>query len=341
MSWILAPISAIFAVVSYIRWRLYRWRILPQKKAPGPVVSVGNIGMGGTGKTPCAIWLAAELKSRGFEPAILTRGYRRTRKERMLIIGDAPEAALAGDEPALMARKLPDIPIAVDADRAASAKEIGEANRRVFILDDGFQHLKLDRDFDIVLLPGNDLLSGEHFFPWGNLRDGRWRLSEADTVILVGERASIKDISYLGLNVPIFTAKKKPVSVMTITGQHLPLRELEGSRVVAFAGIANPSGFKETLESIGAEIAAIVPFPDHHRYSARDIKRIEAVAENKRVDILVTTEKDAVRLVGHQFRLQTYVVSIEFAVDRAEELIEIITEKIGSIDANTQMNESE
>ncbi len=329
MRWLFAPISALFAAGSFIRWKLYRRGLLHSFKAPAPVISVGNIALGGTGKTPCVIWLARQLESRGFNPVILTRGYRRKAKGRMFINGDVPEAPLAGDEPALMARQLPpNTLIVVDPDRAGSAREVRGGRNRVFILDDGFQHLRLKRDFDIVLLPADNPLSNGHFAPWGGLRDGQWRLKEADAIILVGTEHNSKEISELGLKLPIFTARRQPVELYTLAGIRTNLDVVRGQRVIAFAGIAKPQNFQRTLSNIGAEVVAVVPFPDHYEYRAEDIRKIESCAEEVGADILITTEKDAVRLVGLQPRLQTYILAIEFAPDKPEELMELIMNKI-------------
>ena len=329
MRWFFAPISALFAVVSFIRWKLYRLGIfLHSKKAPAPVISVGNIALGGTGKTPCVIWLAKKLKDSGYDPVILTRGYGGKIKKRLFILGDSPGAALAGDEPALMSRANPDILIIVDRNRRGAANEAGAGQCRVFILDDGFQHLKLERDFDLVLLPASDPFSENHFFPWGKLRDGKWRLRETDAIVLVGEDP---DTAFVERQVPgkkIFTAKRVPVGLKTLDSRDVAMKTLEGSKVIAFAGIGNPAGFRSTLESLGAEVVKIVRFRDHYKYTIEDIGRIEACAEEIDVDILVTTEKDAVRLAGLKPRLATYVLSIAFAPNYPEQIIELIENKL-------------
>ena len=329
MKILFAPFSLIFAGLSFLRWKFFRIGILKSGKAPAPVVSVGNIALGGTGKTPCVIWLAKELKDRDYDPAILTRGYKKKIKGRMIIDSDSSEAALAGDEPAMMAMALGTIPIAADADRLGSAKILGGNDKRIFILDDGFQHLRLKRDFDLVLLRGDDPFGGGHFTPWGTLRDGLWRIPEADAIVIVGNIEKFDKEKIIPTNKPIFFAEKKASNIRTLTGKRLPLDVLKGVKVVAFTGIAHPENFGETSKSLGAELAEIVPFADHHQFKPSDIKGVERIAERHRADILITTEKDAVRLAGIEPRLTTYVVSIELEFDKPEELIGLILKKIG------------
>jgi len=329
MRWMFAPISAIYAAGSFFRWKFYRWGIKKARRAPAPVVSIGNIALGGTGKTPCTIWLAKTLANDGYYPAILTRGYGRSIRERLIVEGDIPTARLAGDEPALMASRLTNIPIAIDPDRYGSAREIGGGDGRVFILDDGFQHLKLARDFDLVLLPSNDPFSGGHFFPWGRLRDGLWRLREADAIIIVGDGDKRPaELKYLAADVPVFRARKVLRGVKTLCGKKLSVKVLEDKPVIAFAAIASPDSFERTLQDVGADIRGRLWFRDHRRFEIGDIRRIEETAERCDADILVTTEKDAVRLAGLESRLEIYIVSIDFVVEGGDELLKLIYEKI-------------
>ena len=329
MKRLFAPIlSALFAGGSYVRWKLFRWGIKRACCAPAPVVSIGNIALGGTGKTPCAIWLARALRDRGYFPAILTRGYGRSSRRRLIFEGDIPTARLAGDEPALMAEKLPEIPIAVHPDRCGSAREIGGGEGRLFILDDGFQHLRLARDFDLVLLPaGKNPFSGGHFFPWGRLRDGLWRLQEADAILMVGEGNIPAELRFLAPDVPVFEADKAFTGLKTLAGKAVPPMVLSEIGVIAFAGIASPQSFVETVKGIGAQVRGTLWFGDHHRFKTDDLRRVEKVAERFDADILVTTEKDAVRMVGLEPRLETYIVSIELKVKEEDKLLNLILEK--------------
>ena len=321
MRWLSAPISILFAAVSYLRWRLYKWGIFfHTKKAPATVISIGNIALGGTGKTPFTIWLARELKSRGYDPVILTRGYKRSIKDRLYILGDIPEARLAGDEPALMASHLRNIPIVVHRDRVESAREMGDGDGRIFILDDGFQHLKMHRDVNIVLFPAHDPLSGGSFFPNGNLRDGKWRIDEADIIIFVGEQSEIP-FEFNHLKEKIYYAKKIPTGLFTLDNVKIPWNAIKNEKVVAFSAIGSPDSFNKTLKNIGAHIVAHITYRDHYRFTVNDIHAIENLAEAHGADVIVTTEKDAMRLAGLRSRITTYYVQIELKPDNPEEII--------------------
>jgi len=329
MRWLLMPLAWIYAAIIYLRWKFYKWGVLKSKKAPAPVISVGNIALGGTGKTPCTIWLTKRLKEMGFEPVILTRGYKRKQKGNMVIYGENPEAILAGDEPALMASKLPGVDIVVDKDRVSAAKHYGASPGRVFILDDGFQHMQIARDFDILLLPAEDPLSGGHLFPVGRLRDGAWRIAESDVLVIVGNRSQSDDIRHLGYKGPIYVSKKKLVSIKTRDDRILDQAAIRGQKVLAFAGIARPESFRETLEQAGIEVVQLVAYPDHYYYKASDIEDIEAAAEEYGANILITTEKDVVRLTALDSRLQIMVAQIEFTLDKPEEFLDLIIKSIG------------
>ncbi len=290
------------------------------------MISVGNIALGGTGKTPCTIWLAKTLKSRGYDPVILTRGYKRSVNERIFVMGDVPEARLAGDEPALMTSRLPDIPIVIHKDRVESAKEVGAGEKQVFILDDGLQYLQMKRDYDIVLLPAKDPLSGGKFFPHGKLRDGTWRLDEANAILLVGEKDELPfQLRYLEDR--IFYAKKKPVGLRTLDS-NISMEIIRGKKVVAFCGIGSPDSFVKTLDELGAEVVAQKIFRDHHRFTMDDISDIESLAEEHAVDILITTEKDAARLAGIKPRLTTYVLNIDFEPECPDTIVDNIINTI-------------
>ncbi|MCK5832468.1 tetraacyldisaccharide 4'-kinase [bacterium] len=324
-----APIACLFAFFSYLRWLLYRVGIKRHKSLDAPVISVGNLAMGGTGKTPFTIWLADKLQSLGYSPVILTRGYGRTHKERMILIGDTTTARIAGDEPALIAQKLPDTPIVVHPNRFESAREIGNEKGRIFILDDGFQHIQLARDVDILLLPSEDPFSGEHFFPWGNLRDGLWRLKEASAIILMGETEKIPpELASLSCSVQTFSGKKIFAGIRTLVGKNVSPNILKNQNILLFAGLGAPSSFYSTIVETGANIRGTYWFKDHHIYTAKDISAIEHRAEEYDADLLVTTEKDAIRLTGMSSRLEIYVVDIELTITREADLIDLITSKL-------------
>lgn len=270
MGWQLAPLSWIYAFAVWCRNSLYDWGLLTVIKVPRVVVSVGNIVAGGTGKTPFVHMLAKKFPHR--KVAILSRGY-----------GQVP------DEPMLLARRLPNVSVCVGKDRVALALE-SEAD--LLILDDGFQHRRLHRDFDIVL----DTNKKEHYLPWGFLRDSPGRLKEA----------------------LVFKPEDLRISVQRILdkeGREVP--SIRGWKVGIFCGIANPKRFKKTVESLGAEVVGETYFGDHEPATLSKLPKANA---------LICTEKDFVKL--HPTDLPIYYLEIEMSVVGIEKLIEKIDQKI-------------
>jgi len=276
---------------------LLRWawgnELLPRHQAPLPVVSVGNIAMGGTGKTPLVAALAATLLARGARPAILTRGYRRQGKAPLVLRGD-PQGRFreAGDEPSLLARMLPQVPVVVDANRfrgAGTALALGATH---LLLDDGFQHHRLARQLDLVVVRAAD--------PLGRLsprREGPWALRAASRVVAVGEPEEQETAAaclrrYHPL--PPFPAALRAVGWIR-EGQRQELQALAGQRVFAFAGIANPERFFRLLSQLGAQLVGTARFADHHAFSPAELAGILAQADRHRA-LPITTAKDHVRL---------------------------------------------
>jgi tetraacyldisaccharide 4'-kinase len=248
------------------------------------VISVGNLTVGGTGKTPLVIALAQGLRERGFRPIVLSRGYGRTSRG-VVIAGSNWEEC--GDEPMLMKRRLQDVPVVVGADRyragrVAEQKQLGN----IFILDDGFQHRRLHRDVDIVTIDPVEWAAGEALLPAGRWREPKSAVARAHAVCV----QEILGAAIPELPVPAFRVRNE-VDGIYRDGEVVSVQELLSRKVVAFAGIAKPERFFAALELIGMQPAECVRFRDHHRYSAREIEKLGG-------DLLITTEKDAVRLEG-------------------------------------------
>ncbi len=266
-------------------------------RAEVPVVSVGNIAFGGTGKTPLVAALARVLLAAGARPAILTRGYHRREKAPVTVRG--PVGATwerVGDEPALLARALPDVPIVVDPDRVrGAATAVRETGASHLILDDGFQHWRLARDLDIVVVEASD--------PFGAKRPRREHpdsLGRADAIVL-SRAANLTEaraaMAVLGAYAPEarFLATAFAARAVFQGGERRPPDALKGVKVVAMAGIASPEGFVNTLGDIGAHVVDMRFFPDHHRYAPREVEALIGEAEAAGA-IVATTGKDAVKL---------------------------------------------
>jgi tetraacyldisaccharide 4'-kinase len=275
-------VSAAFRILIQAREKLYDSGILPALRLNHPVVSVGNLTVGGTGKTPLVIALAEAFRSRGSRPVILSRGYGRTSRELLVVGSDWEES---GDEPFLMKCRLGDVPVVVGADRyeaglLAERHELGN----LFILDDGFQHRRLYRDVDIVTIDPVEWARGESLLPRGPWREPMKSVARAHA-------ACVQEISGApapSLSVPAFMVRTEIEGLYT-GDTAIAAETLAASSVVAFAGIAKPERFFAALELAGVRPAKCVSFRDHHHYSRHDIESLEG-------DVLVTTEKDAVRL---------------------------------------------
>ncbi len=304
-SWLvpaLWPVSWIYGAVVALRNLAYDRGWLAGERIEAPVVSVGNLTLGGTGKTPTVIGIATRLLARGIRPGIASRGYGRTSRG-LRLVTDGTNAPLgsdeAGEEPVLMARHLPGVPIAVAERRIDAAREAVRRGAEIVLLDDGFQHRSLARDLDIVLAAGGSDMVRERLFPAGRLREPVSALSRADVLIVTrksavpGERASA---SGRFPRLVRLSAEFRPAQISGPAGEAFPLDALRGVRVVALSAIGNPSAFLATLGELGAEVTAEIRHPDHHRYTARDLDEALRARERERASFVVTTEKDAVRL---------------------------------------------
>lgn len=269
------PLSAIFGAGVAMRNALYDRRIFQVKKLARPVVSIGNISVGGSGKTPFVIALGQLLAERGIAFDVLSRGYGRSSAE-IAVVDPNGSAAQFGDEPLLIARKLR-VPVIVGADRyQAGLLAEQKFSTKLHLLDDGFQHRRLHRDFDIVLLPAQDR-SGS-LLPTGRLREPISALSRADAVVLTD-------------------SEEQPLGAKSVwhARRVTELPDAAG-KAIGFSGIARPRQFLEGLKSAKIEIAGTVSFRDHHRYNQRDINRLLALKKPTSADSFITTEKDLINL---------------------------------------------
>lgn len=267
--------------------------VLASHSAPIPVISVGNITLGGTGKTPLVAWVARRLASRGHRPAIVSRGY-------------AARPGEVSDEAAELALVVPGTMHVADRDRVAGVRAAAAAAATVAVLDDGFQHRRLRRDLDIVAIDATDPFGCGQLFPRGLLREPVRGLRRAAAVVLTratsvdaARRAWIRDritAAVGGAAPPAWMeAEHRPVGLRTADGRTEPLSLLAGRRVAAFAGIGNPAAFRGTLAGLGADVAAFTSFPDHHAYPPGDLDRL-ARRMPTGVDLVVTTLKDLVKI---------------------------------------------
>jgi tetraacyldisaccharide 4'-kinase len=260
-------------------------------RAASPVVSVGNLTLGGTGKTPMVEWVARWFRARGVRVAILSRGY-------------GQEAGL-NDEGRVLEENLPDVPHLQGPDRALLARvAVEELEAELLVLDDGFQHRRLGRDLDIVLIDALEPFGLGRLFPRGLLREPVRSLRRAGVVVLSradlvpeAERAAIRRQAERHAG-PLrwVEARHAPRMLIEAGGPDRPLSELEGRAVGAFCGIGNPEGFERTLAALGTRVVGFRAFPDHHPYSAADVAELTTWLRASGADLALTTQKDLVKL---------------------------------------------
>ena len=312
---ILKPLHIFFYLLSLpyggavrARSRLFDLGVLRQERIGCPVVSVGNLTVGGTGKTPMVILLAGLLKQWGLRPAVLSRGYGGKSRSGVLVVSDGRDVLAgpeeAGDEPVLIARRLRDVPVLAGPKRVITGRyALEHFDIDAILLDDGFQHRYLMRDLDIVLLDSRQPLGNGFVLPRGPLREAPSALERAGLIAFTrseGGAAPPVDgrLSAILSRRPSLRTRIRPTALIEAEGAELPLSDLARKRVFAFAGIAQPESFRQTLEALGATITGFRAFPDHHRYTAEDLGRIEHDAGLSRADIVLATEKDLVKLQG-------------------------------------------
>jgi tetraacyldisaccharide 4'-kinase len=309
------PLAALFAPLSIMYGMAVQFRVKcypdsRRRSLPGFVVSIGNLTVGGTGKTPAAIMIAEWAVSQGYRPAILSRGYGGKRQTDALEVSDGhrvlSSAAEAGDEPHLMAKRLPGVPVIVSRQRyVAGLLAHKKHGTNFFILDDGFQHIALRRDLDLALIDVTTPFGNERLLPWGPLREPIEQLGRADAFILtrVDDGSAKENTAVIELlkkrfpEKPIFMSRHVPEKIVFPDGNKVyNVDFLQGKRIAAFAGIARPEVFKKTLADLGAEVVSFAAFRDHQVFTPREIA--DLVEEKKRVgaDYLATTEKDWARL---------------------------------------------
>ncbi|MFJ1509135.1 tetraacyldisaccharide 4'-kinase [Chlamydia crocodili] len=290
-------LSWIFARTAGFRRKLF---CSAPYRASSTVISVGNIVLGGSGKTPTVLWLAENLKARGYSCAVLSRGYKgKCSRQRKLIIVDPKthNAAYVGDEPLLMAGKLPEGSVFVHKDRRVSAKDAAR-NFDILILDDGFQNNKLHKDVEIVVVNGQDPLGGEKFFPRGRLRDSPNRLKEADFIIVNGS-CCLENQKLLNTWCPslkIFVEPRISQVFWESSEEKLPLDGLSGLAAGVFCGLGFPQGFLDMLKHAGVKILGTYLLPDHAGITKKELHYFSSKIAMRQGQGILCTEKDSVKL---------------------------------------------
>ncbi len=288
------------------RWRYQYWQER-QRRLPKPVISIGNLHWGGSGKTPLTAAVATHLRDRGLQVTILSRGYGRKGKGVCVVSrgqGACVDAARGGDEPLLLADQLPGVAVVVDADRYSAgchALEVLRPKPDVFVLDDGFSHLKLARDLDLLVFPVGDPFAGGRLLPSGRLREPLASAARADAVLLSGGEtpqagrdlaAALAEHGFSGPGFNVARRLLRPEATL----QGAPLNKQ--APALAVSAIARPETFVEGARRCGFEIVGKIAFPDHHGYTAASLRKIHQTFATSRAEVVLITDKDRVKLDG-------------------------------------------
>ena len=333
-SFVLPPLSLLYGAITRTRLSLYRRGTFHTTTLDLPVISVGNITVGGTGKTPLVEWVARTLYAEGESVCILTRGYGRKDPHLEVIVSDGygvlATPAESGDEPYLLATKLAgQVAVISSANRVEAAKTATNSfGPSCFVLDDGFQHLRLARDLNIVTIDATNPWGGGHLLPFGRLRETPESLGRADCVVITrcDQVDNIDDlreeISQLTGGRPIFPSRMRTSRVSGLKNSAETLKP--GISAGAFCAVGNPSSFFEQLRLARFEVPFAKSFPDHHIYSQDEIDALVRAAKDAGVSALITTAKDAVKLRTMSFSMPCYVLEIEMCIDNSHELTRLI-----------------
>lgn len=336
------PLGLLYGAAMRARMALYRRGWIASSELGVPVISIGNITAGGTGKTPVVAWIARALVQQGLCVCILTRGYGRRRAGERVLVSDGErilaDALEGGDEPRLLAELLQGAAAVIsDKDRVAAANWAREnLGSEIFLLDDGFQHLRVKRTLDIVTIDASNPWGGGRLLPQGRLREPPGGLSRADLIIITrSEQAS--NINLLRREAESFSGRKNVFISRTRTHAVRPLVPTEHGvtspassyRVAAFCALGNAQAFFNHLGRSGFDLTYTRAFTDHHSYKQSDIERVVREAQERGAEALLTTAKDAVKLRSIRFDIPCFVVEIEFEFEDERNLRKILSQAIG------------
>jgi tetraacyldisaccharide 4'-kinase len=329
----LLPVSWLYGLVAAGHRALYRRGVRAPVRLPCRVVSVGNLGVGGSGKTPTAAWLADALHARGHRVALASRGYGGRRGRGVVVVSDGRHVLSrveeAGDEPLLLAAHAPGVPVLVARDRAlAGWRALAAFGAELLVLDDGFQHHRLHRDLDLVMFDGATGFGRGGCLPHGPLREPAGALRAADAVGVVdgplAERAEAR-VQGLAPEAFRFAATRRPASLRRLSGDERSAPQtLAGRQVGLLCGLGRPGGLRRTVEALGARVVAERSFADHHAYRPSDLAGLEAKAP-----LWITTEKDALKIPAAWARgADVRVLRIDLAVDDAPALLDWVESRL-------------
>ncbi len=323
----LVPLSWLYGTGALLARSAWEHEVRPRRRLPAHVVSVGNLLVGGSGKTPFAGWLAQGLQRRGRKVVLASRGHGRRGREPVTVVSDGRfvhgSAESSGDEPIWLAAHAAGVPVLVGRDRGlVGLRALSGFGADVLVLDDGFQHHRLARDVDLVCFDGGFGLGNGHLLPRGPLREPLRVLSRAHAFAVVDGPLAPEDAARIRAAAPAavhFALRRRPRSLRSLAGgPALSPEALRGAQVGLITGVARPQSVRHTLESLGARVVALRSFPDHHRYTPRDLEGLAA-----QTPFWVTTEMDAVKLVpGWAGRADLRVLAQDLEVEEGDALLD-------------------
>ncbi len=341
----LGMLSKVYQLVIKGRRRLYDFGIKKEKVLQPRVISVGNITVGGTGKTPIVQLLARILLNNNYSVVVLNRGYKGEFTGKIGVVSDGGEILMeakeAGDEAYMLASSLPEVPVLIGAKRRETGQYASLNYRPDFIiLDDGFQHWQVARDYDLVVIDATNPFDNYHLLPRGRLREPfnslkrahAFFLTKADQVKECRLEEIKRELIKVNPAASILTTKHAPLYLRDLVQSKCEEINIKDKRVLAVSGIGNPQSFETTLEDLGAEVVDRVRFKDHHSYSKEEIMEIFTLASKNNIEMIITTEKDAVSIddslvaeIGHE-KINFMVLGIEIElIDSEEKFVELIS----------------
>lgn len=333
------PLIPVYLLVFYIRRLISR-----PVKFNFPVVCVGNITTGGTGKTPLVILLAKMLRDMGFSPGIVSRGYHGSKSKQGAIVSDGSTMFLSpqecGDEPFVTAESLKGVPVAICADRPKAIRLLANDFKvDLILMDDGFQNNSVCKDFSIIVIDALKPFGNGLFLPAGDLRECVSSLKRSDVIVINKcnlidteklQRLSEK-IRSVSHGKKIFHADYKNENLFQIDNvkNKLPVSKIKGKKILIFTGIGNPAAFRRSISQYNPSSVKLISFQDHHYYNSNDIKRI--INESGNFDFVITTEKDFVKLKSYRFNSKFYVLKISLTVKEDKIFKKIIESSLREI----------
>ncbi|MBF0101998.1 MAG: tetraacyldisaccharide 4'-kinase [Desulfobacterales bacterium] len=343
LSFALHKLSTIYSQLMRLREQLYLHNWLKQNRLSCKVISIGNITVGGTGKTPMTLYIARMLHELGYRVVIISRGYKGKNENQGCMVSDGktilvrPE--ISGDEPYLMALRMPNIPVFVGKNRyQIGCQAVSLCNPDIIILDDAFQHIQLFRDLDIVLLDATYPFGNGNVLPRGSLREPVSALNRAHAIILTRSeeansnqlQCTLTQIKHIQPCVPVFISSHQPYVAAHIRSDvsthaddislfnSIQLSFLKHKNVFVFSGIAKPQAFRSMLENLSCVIQGHLDFPDHYAYHEKDVEIICQKANEYQVDFLITTEKDYVKFPNSiRWPKDIIVMGVQISIDQA------------------------